>query len=125
MPTVSVMPTPSERKSVTVSPCTDTASTGNAVPAPRLTVNAEPGGAERSFSASLHVRVTADPFTDAPETAGLTPSTRCPASSPNAAWVRTAATLPSPALVIVPPLGSSAFAPMAMPSASASFSATT
>ena len=55
---------------------------------------------------------------------GRTPSTRCPAAARTAAWVSTASTRVSDEAVSVPPFRVSRFAAMAMPSASASFSAT-
>ena len=88
------------------------------------TVNAKPCGVEPSFNASLQIRVSSLRFTDAPVRVGRTASTRCPAAADTAAWVSTASTRVSDEAVSVPPFRVSRFAPMAMPSGSASFSAT-
>ena len=87
------------------------------------TANAPVAGAVVVSSASSNVTVSAVPLTEALENPGRTPSTLCADCAASAAWVRSASLLAASSMS--PPLRSSAFCATAMPSVSASPSATT
>ena len=91
-----------------------------------LTMKSVADGPLSSSSGSLKVRTMLAPSlaVAARDRVGRTPSTRCAASAGTAAWVSTAPMALSVEAEIVPPSRVSRFAPMAMPSASASSSAT-
>ena len=88
----------------------------------RFTVNDALARFAAAPSASSKVSVSVVPSTDALDTVGRSPSTWCAVSAVTAVWSSVAA-FPDPS-AMVPPLSSSAFLATAMPSLSASPSAT-